>query len=65
MKSLDEKTKRFEALKEFCSSILKENKRFIKAIWLLRAEEAIKEKDFTLIVLLDDSKIDSIIKKNI
>lgn len=62
---MSQKAKKFDALKEFCSSILKENKKFIKAIWLLRAEEALKEKEATLIVLLDDFKTDAVTRKKI
>ncbi|MBI5148791.1 hypothetical protein HZA33_03865 [Candidatus Pacearchaeota archaeon] len=62
---VSEKVKKFDALKEFCSSLLRHHRKFIKAIWLLRAEEAMKSKDFTLIVLLDDFKSDYIVKKKI
>ena len=60
-----EKAKKFDALKEFCASLIKHYKKFIKAIWLLHAEDSLKEKEVTLIALLDDFKTDAIAKKQI
>ncbi len=57
--------KQINAVKDFCSKILKEYRRVIKAIWLLK-QETERSKDLLTIVLLDDTKkVDGITKKKI
>ena len=57
--------KQINAVKDFCSNILKEYKKVIKSIWLLK-QETEKSKDLLTIILLDDTKkVDGITKKKI
>ncbi len=57
--------KQINAVKDFCSGILKDYKKVIKSIWLLK-QEVKGTKDLLTIILLDDTKqVDGITKKKI